>query len=65
MFNKALAIAEDFYTGYSLLFWFHNDISHSVYAKNALRTTQMNKKVSGKQLLFFDSWFKKDRVCIT
>ena len=46
--NKALLIAEALYPGYSLLFLFDNATSHSVYARDVLRTTQMNKGVGGK-----------------
>ena len=47
--NKALPIVEIFYPGYSLLFLFDNAISHSVYAKDALRTMEINKRVNGKK----------------
>ncbi len=47
MVNKALPIAKAFYQGYSFLFLFDDAISHSVYVKDALRTTLMNKEVSG------------------
>lgn len=47
--NKALPIAKALYPGYSLLFHFNNAISHSVYAKDALQTKEMNKRPGGKQ----------------
>ena len=47
--NKALAIAEALYLGYSLLFLFDNATSHSVYAKDVLCIMQMNKEVGFKQ----------------
>ena len=59
--NKALPIAETLYPGYSLLFLFDNATSHSVYAQDALCTTQMNKRVGGKQR---NGWFEQDGVCI-
>ena len=46
--NKALPIAEVLYPGYSLLFLFNNATSHFVYAQNALRTAQMNKRIAGQ-----------------
>lgn len=45
--SKTLPIVEVLYSGYSLLFFFDNTISHSVYANNALRTGRMNKSSSG------------------
>ena len=63
--NKALPITEALYPGYSLLFLFDNATSHSVYAQNALRTTQMNKGVGGKQPWLCDGWFERDGVRIT
>ena len=47
--NKTLHIAEALYPGYSLLFLLDNAISYSVYAKDELRTTQMNKEIGDKQ----------------
>ena len=47
--NKALPIAEALYPGYSLLFLFDNATNHSVYADNALRIGNMNKRLGGKQ----------------
>lgn len=49
MVNKALPIAEALYPGYSLLFLFDNATSHSVFAQDALHTTQMNKGTGGQQ----------------
>lgn len=46
--NKALLIAEAFYSGYSLLFLFNNATSHSVYAKNAFQVKNMNKNIGGQ-----------------
>ena len=56
--NKALPIAKAFNPDYSLLILFHNAINHSVYAKDALRITQINKRVGDKQIWFCNEWFK-------
>lgn len=45
--TKALLIAEALYSGYSLIFLFYNATSHSVYAKDVLRTKDMNKSLGG------------------
>ena len=58
--NKALPIAEALYLGYSLLFLFDNATSHSVFAQDALRTTQMNKGTGGQQPWLRNGWFEKD-----
>lgn len=47
--TKALPIAEALYPGYSLLFLFDNATSHSVYARDALCTQDMNKGPGGNQ----------------
>lgn len=60
MVSKALPIVELLYLGYSLLFLFDNAISHSVYAQNALRTAQMNKRVGGQQPWLREGWFERD-----
>lgn len=48
--NKVLPIVKALYLGYSLLFLFDNATNYFVYANNALRTENMNKRPSGKQL---------------
>ena len=63
--NKVLSIAKALYLGYFFLFLFDNATSHSVYAQNALRTTQINKGVSGKQPWLRNRWFEQDEICIT
>lgn len=55
--NKALPIAEAFYSGYSLLFFFDNATSHSVYAKDALQVKDMNKGPGGKQSQLRNGWY--------
>lgn len=55
--TKALPVAEVLYSGYSLLFLFDNATSHSVYAKNALRTQEMNKGPGGKQAQLRNGWY--------
>lgn len=57
--NKALPIAEALYPGYDLLFMFDNATSHLIYAKDALRTTHMNKGDGGNQPFLRNGWFKK------
>jgi len=56
--NMALPIAEALYPGYDLLFLFDNATSHLIYAKDALRTTHMNKGTGGAQPFLRDGWFK-------
>ena len=46
--NKALSIAKALYPGYSLLFFFNNATSHSMFAQDALYITQMNKRTRGQ-----------------
>lgn len=46
--NKGLPITEAFYLDYSHLFLFDNATSYLIYAKNVLRTIQMNKKIGSK-----------------
>lgn len=60
--TKALPIAEALYPGYSLLFLFDNATSHSVYAKDALRTQDMNKGSGGKQPHLCDRWYNLEGV---
>ena len=62
MVTKALPIAEALYPGYSLLFLFDNATSHSVYAKDALRTQNMNKSSKGKQPHLRNGWYYSDGV---
>ena len=62
--TKALPIAEALYPGYSLLFLFDNATSHSVYAQNALRTANMNKRVGGKQPILRDGWYEENGIRI-
>ncbi len=63
--NMALFIAEVLYSSYFLLFLFDNATSHSVYAKNTLRITQMNKKVGSKKPWLCNRLFEKNNICIT
>jgi hypothetical protein len=56
--DRVLPIAEALYPGYDLLFLFDNATSHLIYAKDALRTTQMNKGDGGLQPFLRDGWFK-------
>ena len=46
--TKALSIAKVLYPSYFLLFLFDNTTSHSIYTQNALRTTNINKGMGGK-----------------
>lgn len=43
--NKALSIAESLYLGYELLFMFDNAISQSIYIKDSLQVTYINKRL--------------------
>jgi len=62
--TMALPIAEALYPGYDLLFLFDNATSHLIYAKDALRTTHMNKGAGGLQPFLRNGWFKiGDTVC--
>ena len=47
--ERALPIAEALYPGYNLLFLFDNATSHSTYADDALRASEMNKRDGGQQ----------------
>lgn len=62
--SKSLPIAEAFYLGYSLLFFFNNVTSHSVYANNILRIGEMNKNSSNKQAWLPNSWYEKNNAQI-
>lgn len=42
---KALSITKIFYPGYKLLFIFDNAISHTIYGKDVLQVTNINKKL--------------------
>lgn len=55
--NKALPIAETLYFGYSLLFFFDNATSHSVYAKDTLQVKDMNKSAGSQQPQLPNWWF--------
>lgn len=57
MVNKALSITKTLYFGYSLLFFFDNATSHSVYAKDALQVKDMNKSAGGQQPQLLNGWF--------
>lgn len=59
---KALRVAEALYPGYALLFLFDNATSHSVYAKDALRTKDMNKGIGGQQAQLRNRWYKSDGI---
>lgn len=60
--TKALPVAEAFYPGYSLLFLFDNATSHLIYAKNALRTQDINKGPGDKQPHLRHGWYMLDGV---
>lgn len=60
--KKALSIAEALYPGYSFLFLFDNATSHSIYAKDALQTKDMNKGFGRKQPVLCDGWFDRDGI---
>ena len=60
--SKALPVAEAFYPGYALLFLFDNATSHSVYAKNALRTKDMNKGIGDQQAQLGNGWYENDGI---
>jgi hypothetical protein len=62
--NRALPIAEALYPGYDLLFLFDNATSHLIYAKDALRTTHMNKGEGGLQPFLRNGWFKMEKKCV-
>lgn len=55
--SKALPIAEALHPGYSLLFLFDNATSHSIYAKDALQVSDINKGSGGKQSYLRHRWF--------
>ena len=55
--KKALPIAEALYSRYSLLFLFDNITNHSVYVKNLLQVTDMNKDIKGKQPQLHNKWY--------
>jgi hypothetical protein len=62
--NRALPIAQALYPGYDLLFLFDNATLHLIYAKDALRTTHMNKGEGGNQSFLRNGWFENgDTVC--
>lgn len=46
--KKALYIAQALYLEYKLLFIFNNIISHSIYAKNALKFKHINKRLGSQ-----------------
>ena len=56
--RKAIPIAEALYPGYQFLFLFDNATSHSVYAKDALIASKMNKGDGGQQPLLRNGWYK-------
>lgn len=55
--NKALSTAEALYPGYSLLCFFDNTTSRSVYAKNVLQVKDMNKDIGDQQPQLRNGWF--------
>lgn len=55
--NKTLPVAKALYPGYSLLFFFNNATSHSVYAKNALQVKDINKGIGDQQPQLRNEWF--------
>lgn len=62
--NKALPVAEALYLAYSLLFFFDNATSHSVYAKDALQARKMNKNIRENQKQLCNGWFDQDNTQI-
>lgn len=63
--NRALPIAEALYPGYDFLFMFDNATSHLIYAKDALRTTHMNKGSGGNQPFLRNGWFTNGDIVYT
>ncbi len=63
--NKALPIAKVLHPGYSLLYLFENETSHSVYARDTLQTKDMNIRFEGKQLILRNGGFHQRDLCIT
>lgn len=62
--SKSLPIAEAFYSGYSLLFFFDNATSYSIYANNLLCIGKINKSSSNKQVWLSNNWYEKDNAQI-
>lgn len=60
--SKALPIAKALYPGYLLMFLFDNAISHSVYAKDALQVSDMNKGSRSKQSYLRQGWFDHEGI---
>jgi hypothetical protein len=56
--EKALPIARFLYPGFDLIFMFDNATSHSVYAADALRVTNMSKGEGRQQAFLRPGWYK-------
>lgn len=55
--NKVLPIMQILYLEYELLFLFDNAISYSIYAKNVLQITQINKKSRDQHPFLCLNWY--------
>lgn len=60
--DRALPIVEALYPGYEAIFMFDNAKSHAIFAKDALRVTQMSKGSGGVQPFLRDGWFDKKKT---
>ena len=56
--NKSLPIAQFLYTGYDLIFLFDNAMSHAIYAKDALRVSNMGKGEGNQQGFLRPGWYQ-------
>lgn len=52
-----------YYPGYQFLFLFDNITSHTIYSKDALRVSKMNKSIGRQQPFLRDDWFEKNVYC--
>ena len=56
--EKALPIAQFLYPGYDLIFLFDNAKSHAIYAKDALRVSNMAKGEGNQQGFLRPGWYR-------
>lgn len=56
--SKALPIAEALYPTYELLFIFDNATSYTIYTKDVLRVSHINKGQKSQQLFLQAGWYK-------
>ena len=56
--EKALPIAQFLYPGYDLIFLFDNATSHAIYAKDALRVSNMGKGEGNQQGFLRPGWYR-------